>query len=609
MRLPRLAPAALATALALAVGPAVADDGQFSRTIFFGDSLTDGGFFRPLLPPEVRAVTGQFTTNPGWVWAQFVADHYGTDASANGNGQSGDNYAVGGAWVVEDRTGALGPTPSVTTQVSSYLSSTGGRADPDALYSIWAGANDVFAIAAGAPVEQTLGTAVAGQIALVGELQGAGARYVLVPTLPDMGITPAARAQGPQAQAQLTALATAYNEALFGGIAGAGLRVIPLDTFSFLQEVIADPGLYGFANVTGTACQPQITAQSLTCNPSSYVTPDAAKTYLFADGVHPSDAGHAVMADFAISVLEAPAQIAVLPQSAAVIGRARADRVAWHLDGKPAGDGANWWVDLRGDYQRYGDGDAYDGLAPALTGGVDWARGNTVFGVFGGYGVTKQDWGLRRGSFEHSDFTLGGFAGWYGDGGAWANGQLSYSRLDFDSDRDVWLGPARRTHRGSADGDNLTLAVNAGWDFTHGSLRHGPVLGVISQRIDVDGFTESDADLSTSLAYPDQSYDSLIGSAGWQLAVAEGHLRPYARLTWDREFEDAPDEVFARAQSLPGTGWFAVPGMAYDDSYATVALGARTTLLGLDANFGLSTTLSHADSGNSTVHVTFGKGF
>ena len=316
-RLPRLVPAILAGAIALATGPALADEGRFSRTVFFGDSLTDGGFFRPLLPPEVQAVTGQFTTNPGWVWAQHLAERYGTDASANGNGQAGDNYAVGGARVAGDVFGALGPTPSVASQVQAFMGA--GGVDPDALYSVWGGANDVFAVAAGAPPEQTIGTAVAAQVGLVGALQGAGARYVLVPNLPDMGITPAARAQGPLAQGQLTALASAYNDALFGGLAASGLRVIPLDTFSFLREVAASPGEYGFANVTGTACEPQITAQSLTCSPASYTHPDAPKTYLFADGVHPTDAGHAALADFAASVLEAPALVAAMPQAAATV--------------------------------------------------------------------------------------------------------------------------------------------------------------------------------------------------------------------------------------------------------------------------------------------------
>lgn len=609
MTLRRFVPAALASALALATGSASASDGRFSRTIFFGDSLTDAGFFRPLLPPEVQAVTGQFTTNPGWVWAQFLADHYGTDASANGNGQTGDNYAVGGARVAEDRTGALGPTPSAATQVQAYLSA-GGRADPNALYTVWAGANDIFAIAEGAPPQETIAGAVTAQVGLVGTLQGAGARYILVPSLPDMGITPAARAQGPLAQAQLTALSSAYNDALFGGLAATGLRVIPLDTFSFLREVVAEPGLYGFANVTGTACQPQITAQSLTCNPTSYVHPDAPRTHLFADGVHPSDAGHAAMADFAISILEAPAQIAVLPQSAAAVGRARAERVAWHLEGLPAADGARLWFDLRGDYQRYGGGDDHDGFAPALTVGVDWVRGNAAFGVFGGYGVTRQDWGGNRGDFRHADATVGGFAGWYGDGGGWVNGQVSWSRLDFDSHRRVRLGQAVRTHHGSADGDNLTVAAHAGWHFERGGLRHGPVLGLVSQRIDVDGFAESDPALSTSLAYPDQRIDSLVGSVGWQVAVAgEGAFRPYARLTWDKEFEDAPEEAFATAQTLATAGAYAVPAQAYDDSYATLTLGARSRLFGLDANLGLSGTLSHAGGSNSTVFLSFGKDF
>ena len=54
----------LSAALALATLPAVAQstpDSPFTQTVFFGDSLTDAGFFRPLLPLSVRPVTGQFT--------------------------------------------------------------------------------------------------------------------------------------------------------------------------------------------------------------------------------------------------------------------------------------------------------------------------------------------------------------------------------------------------------------------------------------------------------------------------------------------------------------------------------------------------------------------
>ena len=72
-------------ASAVTASPAVAAD-TFSATVFFGDSLTDAGFFRPLLPASVRPVTGQFTTNPGDVYAEILADYYGTNRDPNGNG-------------------------------------------------------------------------------------------------------------------------------------------------------------------------------------------------------------------------------------------------------------------------------------------------------------------------------------------------------------------------------------------------------------------------------------------------------------------------------------------------------------------------------------------
>lgn len=98
----------MAAAIALAALPAMAGESPYSKAVFFGDSLTDAGYFRPLLPADVRPVTGQFTTNPGWVWSQQVANYYGLNGAANGNGQSGDNYAVGGARVGVDVASPMG---------------------------------------------------------------------------------------------------------------------------------------------------------------------------------------------------------------------------------------------------------------------------------------------------------------------------------------------------------------------------------------------------------------------------------------------------------------------------------------------------------------------
>ncbi|GAA3933834.1 autotransporter domain-containing protein [Luteimonas lutimaris] len=608
----------LAVALALAAAPAFAQgDSPYSDTVFIGDSLTDAGYFRPVLLQVVGpsgALIGKFTTNPGLVWSEYLADYYGTDASPNGNGQSGDNYAAGGARVGVDVTNALGFIPSLATQTSNYLAANGGRADPNALYTVWGGANDVFAVVSDPSQAQAIiGGAVTAQISIVGTLQAAGAQYVLVPNLPDIGVTPSFRAGGAAAMGQGTALATAYNDALFGGLASNGLRVIPVDTFHFLQEVVADPGQYGFANVTTAGCgmQPAPAGDSsLFCNPGSYVDPSVQTSYLFADGVHPSAAAQEAISQLALGMLEGPRQIAVLPHSAATTGRARADIVGSHVSGAPESDGMRWWTNLRGDFQRYGSGDDYDGVIPALAGGVDWSSGNLVFGGFAGYGRGRIDFGHNTGKFEQSDATLGAFIGWYGEGGGWVNGQVSYSKLDFDVDRRLRLGQAVRTHSGSADGDNVTAAINAGWNFGSGALQHGPVLGVVSQRIKVDGYAESDPGQSSSLAFADQDFDSLIGSIGWQASYAiNDHLVPYARFTYDHEFEDGNDQVFARAQSIPGSLEYAVPGLEYDRNYTTVVIGARTRLLGLDANVGATATVQQGGGNNATVFATLGSSF
>src|SRR5690606_10999142 len=295
--------------------------------------------------------------------------------------------------------------------------------------------NDVFAVVADPSQAQAIiGGAVTAQVTLVGTLQAAGAQYVLVPNLPDIGVTPSFRAAGAAATGQGTALATAYNDALVGGLAANGLKVIPVDTFHFLQEVVADPGQYGFANVTTAGCgmQPAPAGDSsLFCNPGSYVDPNVQTSYLFADGVHPSAAAQEAISQLALGMLEGPRRIAVLPHSAATTGRARAAIVGSDVSGAPESDGMRWWTNLRGDFQRYGSGDDYDGVIPALAGGVDWSSGNLVFGGFAGYGRGRIDFGRSGGDFRQSEATLGAFVGWYGESGLWVNGQLSYSKLDF----------------------------------------------------------------------------------------------------------------------------------------------------------------------------------
>jgi outer membrane lipase/esterase len=264
--------------------------------------------------------------------------------------------------------------------------------------------------------------------------------------------------------------------------------------------------------------------------------------------------------------------------------------------------------DLRGDSLRYDHGHLYDGIGPAGLFGMDWSRGSLVFGAFGGYGRSDFDFGSRAGSFDESDATLGGFVGWYGDQ-AWVNAQVSYTWISYDVDRTVQLGPATRTHSGSPDGTNLSLGVHAGYEFGEDAFRHGPVLSVLAQRIERDGYAESDPG-ATALAYPDQDFDSLIGSAGWQVSYAINEsVRPYARLTYDREFESPDEQAFASLQSMPGLAPYAVPGIKMDRDYGSLTLGARSTVFGLAADIGLTTTVGQKGGTNAGAFATLSGNF
>lgn len=617
----------LSAALAMAALPAVAQtvpDSPFTKTVFFGDSLTDGGYFRPLLIQMLGpngAVVGQFTTNPGYVWSQYLAEYYGGNAAPAWTGNttatptpgSGDNWAVGGARVGTNTVGGLGYTPSLAAQYQAYLAATGNKVDPGALYTVWGGANDLFAVQANpSQASAIIGGAVSAQVGIVGALTQAGAQYILVPTLPDIGLTPASRAGGAAGMAQGTALTQTYNNALFSGLASANLRVIPLDTFHFLQEVTANPSAFGLTNVSGQACLPQPLPagdSSLFCSPLSTV-PGGANTYLFADGVHPTTAAHKALADFAISVIDGPRLIAVLPRSAATVGRARAQMVDSVAAGmaQAASDGMQWWADVRGQQQRYVNSHGFDGMGGTGSFGVGWRRGQLTYGAFAGYGRQDLDFGFRRGDFRQTDTSIGGFVGWTGEG-LWVNGQLSWTKLSFKVDRQVNLGQATRIHSGSPDGDNLTAGASVGWTFTHGRLQHGPVLSVLSQRISVDGYAENSTQ-STALAYPKQDVDSLVGSAGWQASYAlNDHVTPYVRLTWDHEFEDAPAQAWAQSLSMPGTLPYAVPGLAVDDNYGTVGLGVRSKLFGLDMTAGANVTMAQKGGSDTGFFLTLGGTF
>ena len=303
--------AATAVTLALAAGDASA---QFSNIFFFGDSLTDAGSYKPVLPPG----TGLFTTNPGPIWAQVLAQRYGLTATpAN---QGGTDFAQGGARV----TGLPGvpnspPTATATpiaTQITDLLAR--GPLDGSALYAVWGGANDIFfqlgAAGAGvitpAQLQANVAAAAGDLVRQVAILQAAGAQNIIVFNLPDIGRTPSGTASGQAAQ--ISAITGLFNTTLIGGLDALGGSTMRVNILALLNEVLANPAAYGFVNATTPACG---ATPSLLCTSANLVAPNAASTFVFADGVHPTTATHAVIAQLVASMLEGPARIGALAEA------------------------------------------------------------------------------------------------------------------------------------------------------------------------------------------------------------------------------------------------------------------------------------------------------
>ena len=290
------------------------------RIVVFGTSLSDpgntfalrGGTNNPpydtldrfLVPncDDPYAKGGHHLSN-GDTWIEQFARPLGlaeTVGPAFRDASDGSsNYAVCGARAYED-----GINVDLSAQVTAFLSDVNNTAPSDALYVVEIGSNDVrdalatFASGGdgGAIITAAL-TSIGGQI---GALYGAGARRFLVWNVPNIRLTPAIRILDgdlPGAGQIAEFVTQTFNsnlDAVLGSLAGLpGIEVRRLDVFTMLNEIIADPGAYGLS-VVDTAC--------ITPNvpPFECRKPDE---YLFWDGIHPTRAGHNLLAREAASVL------------------------------------------------------------------------------------------------------------------------------------------------------------------------------------------------------------------------------------------------------------------------------------------------------------------
>jgi len=569
----RLIPALVASALA--IGATAAQATTFSGVYVFGDSLSDAGFFRPVLiagglTPAQAATVGRFTTNPGPVWSELVASYYG--GNPNPSNAGGGIYAQGGARV----SAASASTPAgaaqrpVTTQIDEFLAS--GRADSKALYAIWAGANDLLQAGAGGV---PFAAAIPGQVA---RLQGAGGKYIAVFGLPNLGLTPGAQAGGPATVAAQTQAAVGFNITLFNAIAASGQKVIAVDTFSLLNEIAASPATYGFVNITTPAC----TVALPNCSTATLVAAGADQNYLFADAIHPTSGAHAIIADMLKAMIDGPnaystmAEVPLATRAAHVRSldeglRTGATAEVGKATAFAAGDGGRFDISS-GEQKVYSKSNTY----AATAGATIRVSEATTLGV--AIGQSKADATMGSlGKYKLNETTLSAFGGFQGES-FYINASGSVSDLRYnDIERNVKLGPATRTNRASTKGSNASATLAGGFDFPFGKFTVGPLVSYSTQSVSVTGFTENagSTPLSTDLRMDDQSRVSQIASLGIRASMALGSWTPFARFTVDRDAKGGERDVSASPVTIAQNISYVVPGFTSDKEWVTATIGVR----------------------------------
>jgi outer membrane lipase/esterase len=271
----------MAACLGLASTNASAAAPKFDSLIVFGDSYCDvGNIFAATqgADPIAPYFNGRFSNGP--IWVDHVAGFLGLPFSASLVG--GTDYAFGGAWVTAPQAIPGGTIPSVPQQVQMYLAAHGGKADPNALYVIEGGGNDILlSPTSGSP--DTLAYQIASGIAESElALRQAGARHFVIPNLFNVGLLPAASDRVAFASAASAATNQWVNKLLAVEQLLQGIHILRMDVFSLMSAIQADGTHFGFNDITN----PCVTT-------TECVDPDHT---FFWDTHHPNAFGHAFFA-------------------------------------------------------------------------------------------------------------------------------------------------------------------------------------------------------------------------------------------------------------------------------------------------------------------------
>jgi len=272
--------------------------GQITGIVSFGDSLSDVGNDNiasgGAAPPSPPYYQGHFSNGP--IWLEYLAKDLGVPAPTPYLA-GGSDYAFGGAQTGPGYSNFMGyQIPNFDTQIGAYFAAH-NTPSPTQLFTIWGGAND--ALFGSSPNPQTSAANIAEEITT---LANAGAKQFLIPNLPPLNLTPFAMS-GALTPAQVQGLAqftVGFNDLLGLELPmlqqSLGVQIHLLDINSLFYSVIANPGKYGFTDVTDSAL----------------LAGSDGTGYLFWDTLHPTTQAGQIIGNLAAQSVPEPSSLIIL---------------------------------------------------------------------------------------------------------------------------------------------------------------------------------------------------------------------------------------------------------------------------------------------------------
>ena len=581
----------------LSSGGAMAQSLSFDDIVVFGDSLMDVGNFGFRFTNTIGPTYDPLLEPSDEIGVQALAEHLGlalTPASVNGNG-----YATGGYTSAQILNSVVAPNGFQAGAVTrnGYLVERNNIANPNALYVIDGGGNDFLnGLITSDP--STIVASVTNIVTAVGALDQAGAEYIALANLPDLGNAAGARAGdlgAPGTSAAASAGAAGFNTFLASGVNSLGANVIPIDLNGTLALIQSSPEKFGVSNGQVNLGPAGSIADIHTCFDASnggcvehpvFGRNTAGGTadpnrLIFNDGSHPTSKVNAVLGDYLIDVFSAPQHVSLLALASQSSTNGQLNIVKNKLSAVRWSDiDDQWFASISNQSLDTDAGGSADSLSVAA--GIVSPKGeHWVTGVAFTLGDQSND--IASSSFDSTSLGVTGMAGYHNDRFfADLTAGIHHSTYN-DISRQFTLDSVAFSAQGETSAFSSSADFLTGYNlFSDSQFALAPAVGFKMVHTSVDGYTESGGEVS-NYAWGDQS----IASSQFRYGLvtkyqSDSGFQFRAEVFSQSEQNDDVQHIDIRNTNLAFNSYRLPNYQADGDSFVTTNVAVGSEMLGAD---------------------------